>query len=262
MAITDRFPDWGETGSLPAAGFSYSGGDQVNEKHFDALWHNLDLFEDEVVSQAIVKDGSKAMAADLDMGINGITNIGGDLVDDDGDIIFDYSAQHVPLSILETAGSGSGLDADLLDGAHAEDLAASFNDGSVDARQTLALRFGAEGSTTSSTGYTTIAASDLAFDPDEYKDADGNLYVRMKAHLKHSANSGDVYCRIWRQNAATAVTGSEVVLTLNDGWGFADTGWIDFGAESGNESYQLQLKSGDGEQVSYNSVVLHFGTPV
>jgi len=39
--LTNDFPSWGETGTLPADGFFYEGGDQVNEKHLDALWNNV-----------------------------------------------------------------------------------------------------------------------------------------------------------------------------------------------------------------------------
>lgn len=101
MALTDRFPSWGETGTLPAAGFFYEGGDQVNEKHLDALWHNLDQFEDEVIAQAIVRDGSTAFTADIPAGGNGITGIGADIADDVPNVIYDYGNKWVPLSILE-----------------------------------------------------------------------------------------------------------------------------------------------------------------
>lgn len=40
--MSNKFPSWGETGELPTAGFFYEGGDQVNEKHLDALWHNVE----------------------------------------------------------------------------------------------------------------------------------------------------------------------------------------------------------------------------
>lgn len=153
-------------------------------------------------------------------------------------------------------------DADTVDALHAADLAPSHNDGSVNAYITSLERFGAEGSSTTSTSYVTIAGSDLTFDPDEYKDSAGNLYVRLKVHAKHSTDSGDVFVRIFRQNAGTAVTGSEVQQTLNDSWGIGDSGWIDFGSETGAESYQLQLKSSDGNSVRYNSVLLFFGVPV
>jgi hypothetical protein len=47
-AIQDRFPTWGENGEYPANGFFYEGGDQVNEKHQDALWNGIKNFEQNV----------------------------------------------------------------------------------------------------------------------------------------------------------------------------------------------------------------------
>jgi len=37
--LSNPWPSWGETGQLPPNGFFYEGGDQVNEKHLDALWN-------------------------------------------------------------------------------------------------------------------------------------------------------------------------------------------------------------------------------
>lgn len=48
--ITNPFPSWGETGSSPPSGFSYSGGDQVNEKHLDYLWDQQDKFANETIT--------------------------------------------------------------------------------------------------------------------------------------------------------------------------------------------------------------------
>jgi len=48
--ITDRFPDWGETGESPPNGFFYEGGDQVNEKHLDYLWNSIKGLEEDVQS--------------------------------------------------------------------------------------------------------------------------------------------------------------------------------------------------------------------
>lgn len=41
--LINNFPNWGETGSYPSDGFFYQGGDQVNEKHMDALWNGIDV---------------------------------------------------------------------------------------------------------------------------------------------------------------------------------------------------------------------------
>jgi len=48
--IPERFPPWGETGENPSAGFFYEGGDQVNEKHLDALWNNIQNLEADIRS--------------------------------------------------------------------------------------------------------------------------------------------------------------------------------------------------------------------
>jgi hypothetical protein len=48
--ITDRFPNWGETGESPPDGFFYDGQDQVNEKHLDYLWNSVKGLEDDVQS--------------------------------------------------------------------------------------------------------------------------------------------------------------------------------------------------------------------
>lgn len=52
--ISERFPSWGEAGEFPAAGFFYEGGDQVNEKHMDALWNGINGLEEDV--QAALND--------------------------------------------------------------------------------------------------------------------------------------------------------------------------------------------------------------
>ncbi|WP_226041161.1 hypothetical protein [Natrinema sp. DC36] len=39
--LENEFPSWGETGELPTSGTYYEKGDQVNEKHLDALWYNI-----------------------------------------------------------------------------------------------------------------------------------------------------------------------------------------------------------------------------
>lgn len=47
--LTNNFPSWGETGEFPSAGFFYEGGDQVNEKHLDALWNGINVQFDEFI---------------------------------------------------------------------------------------------------------------------------------------------------------------------------------------------------------------------
>jgi len=40
--LYNEFPSWGEVGEYPPTGFFYEGGDQVNEKHLDALWNGVE----------------------------------------------------------------------------------------------------------------------------------------------------------------------------------------------------------------------------
>lgn len=154
----------------------------------------------------------------------------------------------------------SEADAVSVGGKAAADLAPTYNDGTRTCHIISTERFGAEGSSTTSTGYTTIAGSDITFNPDDYKDGAGNLYVRVYAHLKHGTDAGTAYARMYRQNAATVVTGTAVSVTATDGWGIGDSGWVAL-SDTGYDSYHLQIKSGDGNPASYNSVILQFGVP-
>lgn len=117
----------------------------------------------------------------------------------------------------------------------------------------IVMKFGAEGSTTTSTTYVTIANSDIALDPSLFK-FETTLYVKIIAHIKNNTSGETTYLRIYRQNAGTVVSGSEVSV-VGAGWGIVASGWIDWSAESGNESYQVQLRvtGGVGE---YNSVLM------
>jgi len=122
-------------------------------------------------------------------------------------------------------------------------------------RIVIALKFGSEGATTTSTSYVTIADSDIAFDPQKIKKAMPNrkLYAKFIYHLKNDTDGEKTYARIYRQNAGTPVDGSEVSVT-GAGWGIVETDWIDFSDES-EESYQVQMyvTGGVGE---YNSIIM------
>lgn len=48
--LTNNFPSWGETGTYPNNGFFYQGGDQVNEKHLDALWNGIEQHVGELIT--------------------------------------------------------------------------------------------------------------------------------------------------------------------------------------------------------------------
>ena len=124
----------------------------------------------------------------------------------------------------------------------------------------IMTRFGAEGSHATAIAYSSIGSSDIALDMSDFKRGT-KLYMRFKIHLKISGGSGSrtVYARIYRQNAASAVTGSEVTATGSPtSWHFAESSWIDMSAESGDESYQIQLKNENiaSADVEYNSATM------
>jgi len=177
-----------------------------------------------------------------------------------------------------------GLDADTVDGKHAKDLvkrvyvggggavnhadllnvlpeqhhnqlhASSHEKGGNDVLGVvIAFKFGAEGATTTSTVYVTIANSDIAFNPALFK-LKATLYVKFIYHIKNDTAGQTTYIRVLRQNAGTPVAGSEVSV-VGAGWGIVETAWIDWSGESGNESYQVQMKvsTGVGE---FNSALM------
>lgn len=109
--------------------------------------------------------------------------------------------------------------------------------------QVAVIRFGSEGSSTTSTSYVVIADSDIVIDFDNWKTPGGKVFVKFKAHLRNDgANLTSV--EIYRQNAATSVAGSEITNTGD--WTIVESGWIDFSGESGDESYQLRIKVAAG----------------
>lgn len=63
MDLQNNFPDWGESGELPESGFFYQGGDQVHEKHFDALWHNINTHFDQ--THTAIQDRVRDISGDL-----------------------------------------------------------------------------------------------------------------------------------------------------------------------------------------------------
>ncbi len=73
-------------------------------------------------------------------------------------------------------------------------------------------------------------------------------------HIKNDTAGQTTYIRVFRQNAGTAVAGSEK-SAVGAGWSIVETAWIDWSSESGAESYQIQLKvsGGIGE---FNSAIM------
>jgi len=123
--ITERFPSWGETGEFPADGFFYEGGDQVNEKHLDALWNGVDGLEEDV--QAALDDidsnadgvvdkadsGAAGFTFDGGATLSGDLTLGNDLLATGGEVIWDESNGWIPQARLEndtvTVTAGDGL---------------------------------------------------------------------------------------------------------------------------------------------------------
>lgn len=103
-SVSDYFPSWGDTGEKPPSNKNYSGGEQVNEKHFDYLWNALDQLEAEVWSALSDidsdKDG-KVDAADTADTATDATNVTatykGNDIDNDGDGI--VNASHYTQSV-------------------------------------------------------------------------------------------------------------------------------------------------------------------
>lgn len=142
----------------------------------------------------------------------------------------------------------------LADQHHAKLHAASHHKGGAQPLGCIiVIKFGAEGSTTTSTTYVTIADSDIALDPNLFL-FESTLYMKIIAHIKNDTAGETTYLQIYRQNAGTVVTGSEVSV-VGAGWGIVSSGWIDWSGESGDESYQVQMMvtGGVGE---YNSVIM------
>jgi hypothetical protein len=142
----------------------------------------------------------------------------------------------------------------LPDQHHAKLHAASHRKGGDDIiGHVVALKFGAEGSTTTSTTYVTIADSDIALNPSMFNIV-GQLLVKFVYHIKNNTAGETTYIRVYRQEAGTVVTGTEKSV-VGAGWGIVETGWIDFSGENVAESYQLQMKvtGGVGE---YNSALM------
>jgi len=121
--------------------------------------------------------------------------------------------------------------------------------------KTVSFKFGSEGSTTTSSTYVTVANSDIALDPANFKIA-GALYVKFIYHIKCTGTAVDGYIQVLRQNAGTAVTGSEEIGGAGDVWQILETAWIDWAAESGNESYQIQIHADGTQTVEFNSAIM------
>ena len=104
--ITVTFPLWGEDGEFPQDGFFYEGGDQVNEKHLDALWNGVQTLQTDVESalEDIDSDGDGVVdEADYASDSNASTYKGND-IDSDGDGVVDAA------EVANTATSADSVD--------------------------------------------------------------------------------------------------------------------------------------------------------
>lgn len=123
--ITNPFPLWGETGSSPTSGFFYDGGDQVNEKHLDYLWNQLNkkfqnlvanLKEDAFTSDngGVVNDGDGKVLYSTALADNETVKITqASLIEEDGTAI----PSGVDLVIAVIGGSGAtGSKVDIISG--------------------------------------------------------------------------------------------------------------------------------------------------
>ena len=93
--ITDRFPDWGETGESPPTGFFYEGGDQVNEKHLDYLWNSVKGLEDDVQAALDDIDNDSDGKVDAAESADTATLVKGKDIDSNGDGIVDKADEVV-----------------------------------------------------------------------------------------------------------------------------------------------------------------------
>jgi hypothetical protein len=129
--ILDRFPSWGDSGEFPPNGFDYTGGSQVNEKHFDALWNGIKEFETNV----------RAALTDIDSDQDGVVDaadtaalLKGNDIDSDGDGRIDAAddATTVKNNDIDTDGDGVVNEADSANAYKGNDID-SDGDGKVNA---------------------------------------------------------------------------------------------------------------------------------
>jgi hypothetical protein len=179
---------------------------------------------------------------------------GGPHTHPESEVNFDIENGHKHDGVLARQMSHSELAGITTDQHHAKLHASSHEKGGNDVLGVVVvLKFGAEGATTTSTVYVTIANSDIAFNPALFK-LKATLYVKFIYHIKNDTAGQTTYMRVLRQNAGTTVDGSEASV-VGAGWGIVETAWIDWSNESGNESYQVQMKvtGGMGE---FNSALM------
>jgi hypothetical protein len=127
---------WGATGQEYPDNYNYVEGEQPVDAWDNFLTSNVindvQHLVDATNNELIARDGTVAMNADLPLGGNNIDNVG-NINDSNGNTVYDVSNGWIPQERVEQ-GSGSGLDADTVDGKEAADignrLASTTDDGS------------------------------------------------------------------------------------------------------------------------------------
>jgi hypothetical protein len=133
-SISDLFPSWGDTGTKPADGTDRDGGDQISDEEYDYLWYAVNELENEVRDALTDLDSDQDGAVDeADAGVDGFdflgsAILGGDVTDGSGNTLWNDTAKYVPVSSLQQ-GSGSGLNADSVDGVEPPFASSVSDDG-------------------------------------------------------------------------------------------------------------------------------------
>jgi len=128
----------------------------------------------------------------------------------------------------------------------------------IDALRKLRPLFSARGvsaevSTTNS-AFTVVIDSDVIIDPSWFQ-VKSKLFIRFLAHLKNTTSGSRAQAQLYRRGAGTAVSGTTVTVT-STAYQIADSGWVDFGGESGLEAYQVQIAAPDGGTTYINCSVI------
>lgn len=132
---SNNFPEMGDGGEKPPDGQDWQGGEQVNEKHLDYLWDQIEKTVDNILAHTLQDDGSVHVENDTYLQWHGqgggsidawkintadeletavTVNLGNDLVATNGETIWDESETHIPIARFEenaiTITAGDGLD--------------------------------------------------------------------------------------------------------------------------------------------------------
>lgn len=169
--LYNDFPNWGESGEYPPNGFFYEGGDQVNEKHLDALWDGID---DHISN---INDSIRGRIDDLY----------GNIVLDDGLVASDGSGTR---EIDVSATSGAYVEGHRIDSVSATTITYNTNNSGSRRNDTVYLTI--DGTVEYEAGATdppsgTLAIAELDINPD-----DSILSIRDRVKRLVDVTAGDV----------------------------------------------------------------------